>query len=88
MYVRGDANTITEGLVDENNLGCIDDFDSLIGVETYIKEGSTVFEGEKTVIAHENMWGRIFQEEEDRYLIIFPGAWIVEVHKSDVGFLE
>lgn len=88
LYLRSDSNEITNGWVDEKYLGSIDDLDSIIGINVKIKKGSKCQDGENILEVNENMWGKIFEEKEESYMISLPGAWLLEVNKSDVEFLK
>lgn len=89
LYRQYDSNAIINGWVRKVNLGNLNMLPTLVNVDVRIKQNSTVDNnGESLVIENNTTWGTIIEETDDTYSISLPGAWSVEVNKTDVEFID
>lgn len=84
-----DACDFHNGWIKKSDTGNIHEFQSMIGVDIKLVEGSTAYQKARDAygVDFEELWGYILAEDENTYSVILPGAYGLEANKSEVYFI-
>ncbi len=90
LYYNADACDFQNGWIQKKDTGDIDDFDSKVSLDVELVKETEAYDAvyEVYYYSFDEIWGVVLKENENTYSIGFPGAYGLEVDKTQVRFID